>query len=282
MLHAITADKILKPVERSPAGTALAKIGDPRFDPEKWFLPKEENLGFVRVEAGEFQMGSDKSDPDAVDHEFPRHKVVVSEFYIARYPVTVAQFGVFIEDSGYDAGKEWKNSVDNHPVVDVSWDDANAYCKWLREKLKEIDFGEVRLPTEAEWEKAARGNKESIYPWGDKQDTNKMNCYETGIGNTSSVRCFPENDNPYGLLDMNGNIWEWCQDWYDSEYYKNSPENDPTGPETGSSRVLRGGSWFIGAGVCRSAGRSRGGPGFRGRDTGFRLVLPGSAELKNK
>ncbi len=282
LLHAITADAILKPAERSSAGTALAKIGDPRFDSEKWFLPTEENFGFVRVEAGEFQMGSDKGDSDAVDREFPRHKVVVSKFYIARYPVTVAQFRVFTNDSGYDAGEKWKSGVDNHPVAYVSWDDASAYCRWLSEKFKGKGLGEVRLPTEAEWEKAARGTKESVYPWGNKPDINKMNYNETGIGGTSPVGCFPGCDNPYGLLDMNGNVDEWVLDRYDKNYYANSPENNPQGPTDGVGRVFRGGSWAYDAGYCRSAYRDWYDPDYRGDDTGFRLVLPRSAELKYK
>lgn len=259
LLGAITADTILQPAERSSAGTALAKIGDPRFDPERWYLPKEGNMGFIRIEAGEFQMGSDQKDSDAGEREFPRHTVYVSEFSLSRYPVTVAQFRVFIEESGYDAGKGWQSGVDNHPVVDVSWDDAAAYCRWLSGKLKEAGLGEVRLPTEAEWEKAARGETETIYPWGDEPDSNKMNYDKTGIGGTSPVGCFPGSENPYGLLDMHGNVLEWVEDDYHDDY-EGAPEEGSAWvdtPERGSDRVLRGGSWFSSAGYCRSANRGR-------------------------
>ncbi len=273
----------LNPVERAAAGTVLGYLGDPRFDPERWYLPVGESYGFVEIPEGQFSMGSDSNtDKDAFDWEKPKHTVNLSKYSISKYPVTVAQFRVFIEDSGYDAGKEWKIGMDNHPVVDVSWDDAVTYCKWLSQKLNEKGLGEVRLPTEAEWEKAARGAKESVYPWGNKPDINKMNYNETGIGCTSPVGCFPGCDNPYGLLDMNGNVDEWVLDRYNNSYYANSPENNPQGPTDGVYRVIRGGSWASFARDCRSAFRFRLDPDFRNYFAGFRLVLPRSAELKYK
>ncbi|MCP5002492.1 MAG: SUMF1/EgtB/PvdO family nonheme iron enzyme [Planctomycetes bacterium] len=280
LLGAITADEILKPAERVSAGAALAKIGDPRFDPAMWHLPKEKehDLGFIRIEAGKFQMGSSKGDADADDEEFPSHIVHVSEFYISRYPVTVAQFRSFVGDSGYDAGEDWKKGVDNHPVVEVSWNDSAAFCKWLSGKLKK----EVRLPTEAEWEKAARGTTESIYPWGDKPDNNRMNCYETGIGSSSPVGCFSDGGNPFGLQDMNGNVWEWVQDWFDSGYYANSSRDNPQGPSKGAYRVIRGGGWGNDVGRCRSSLRSDFDPSYGNISLGFRLVLPRPAERKSE
>ncbi len=278
LLKAITDDKMLNPVERSSAGTALAKIGDPRFDPERWYLPKGEDYGFVTIKAGEFQMGSTKDDSEALDSEFPRHKVKVPEFYISRYPVTVSQFSLFIEDSGYDAGKDWQRGADNHPVVYVSWNDASAYCDWLSKKLNDIGIGEVRLPTEAEWEKAARGENEDIYPWRNKPDCNKMNYNETVIGGTTPVGCFSGSNNPYGLSDMNGNVWEWVEDdWHGN--YKGAPEYGNAWidkPDRGSDRVIRGGSWAYNGRDCRSAYRFRSTPGHRGSNAGFRLVLPSS------
>ncbi len=269
----------LKPVERAAAGTALGKIGDTRFDPNKWHLPKDDNLGFVRIEAGKFQMGSDENESDAFKDEFPRSEVSIPEFSISKYPVTVAQFRAFVEDSGYEAGKGWENSADNSPVTSVSWDDAKEYCKWLSEKLKGIGYGEVRLPTEAEWEKAARGEGAGKYPWGDEADINKMNFGETGINGVSPVGCFPGAGNSYGLQDMNGNVWEWVEDDWHADY-NGAPDDGRAWIDDinkrGSDRVLRGGSWADFARICRSASRGRNRSGIRFDFFGFRLVLPRS------
>ncbi len=271
----------LKPVERVAAGMALGKIGDPRFNPDKWYLPKEEKFGFVRVAAGKYQMGSNDNDSEAYKDEFPKHEVSVSEFYISKYAVTVAQFRVFVEDSGHDAGADWMSGVDNAPVVNVSWDDAKAYCKWLSGKLNGTGLGEVRLPTEAEWEMAARGEKGLKYAWGDEKDINKMNFDKTGIGGVSPVGCFQAGSNSYGLLDMNGNVWEWVEDdWHNN--YKGAPDDGSAWIDNinkkGSYRVLRGGSWASGASWCRSAYRNWSLPVNRLNVIGFRLVLPRSAE----
>ena len=119
------------------AGNVLSQIGDPRFDPENWYLPADADMGFVTVPAGSFLMGSEK-DSEASDDEFPQHTVELSKYRIARYPVTVAQFKYFVEDSGYQSEGKWvkDNAYANHPVVNVSWNDAVKYCEWLSEKLK--------------------------------------------------------------------------------------------------------------------------------------------------
>lgn len=218
-------------------------------------------------------MGSSKDDSDAFDSEFPQHTVDVEEFYISKYPVTVAQFRVFVKDMGYDAGENWKMGVDNHPVVYVSWNDAVAYCEWLSGKLSGKGYGKVRLPTEAEWEKAARGVGKGRYPWGDKADSNKVN-YMGNIGNFSAVGCFPGSNNPYGLEDMNGNVREWVEDdWHDN--YHGAPADGSAWTDKskrGSSRVLRGGSWRYYARNVRSAYRFRYEPGDRVGSTGLRLA----------
>jgi len=265
---AMTADKVLTPEERCDAGNALNWVGDPRFDPERWYLPKDDD-GFIEIPAGSFMMGSDKKrDKDALDREFPPHSVELSAYSINRYPVTVAQFRVFVQETGYDAGSKWSSDPDNHPVRYVSWDDAVKYCEWLTEKLEM----RIQLPTEAQWEYAARGTDGRIYPWGDEADPDKANYDDTGINTTSPVGCFPSGNRPCGISDMAGNVWEWCQDWY-GEYTADAVTN-PIGAGVGSDRVLRGGSWYNFARHCRAALRNYRSPGRRYNSCGFRLVRP--------
>ena len=266
---AMTADDVLTPKERCEAGNALNRVGDPRFDPERWYLPYDDD-GFVRIPAGSFMMGSDKKrDKDADDDEFPQHQVTLSAYSIGQYPVTVAQFRVFVQEIGYDAGEVWSSDPDNHPVRYVSWHDAVAYCGWLTEKLKDRGW-KIRLPTEAEWEYAARGVDGRIFPWRDDADPDKMNYGETGISTTSSVGCFPSGNCPCGLSDMAGNVWEWCQDFHGK--YPADAVTDPTGPSSGSVRVLRGGCWSFDARNCRTANRVRFSPDGWDDLVGFRLV----------
>ncbi|WP_020587907.1 SUMF1/EgtB/PvdO family nonheme iron enzyme [Desulfobacter curvatus] len=270
---AMGADHALAPADRVAAGNVLSRLGDPRFDKGKWYLPVEENHGFVDIPAGGFQMGSDKDkDAEARDNEFPQHTVVLSEFAMARYPVTVAQYKVFAEETKRNLDDDWKryNRYDNHPVVEVSWDDAKAYCEWIAEKLDIA--GCITLPTEAQWEKAAKGRDGKIYPWADVFDPNKANCRETGIGITSPVGCFPKGRRPYEIMEMSGNVYEWCLD--DKREYNEETVEDPIGH--GAFRVLRGGSWIFSAEFCRSANRFWIPPDFRYDYIGFRLVrLPG-------
>ncbi len=186
LLAAMAADHVLAPKQRADAGNALNHIGDPRFDPKRWHLPAEKNWGFVMVPKGPFSMGSDKNrDPNAEKNEFPLHTVHLSPYAIGRYPVTVAQYRVFLEDSKMEPDEDWKkeNQYDNHPVVMVTWNDAKKYCEWLAGKFKSIGW-KVRLglPTEAQWEKAARSNDGRIYPWGGQGglEQGELRCYGTG------------------------------------------------------------------------------------------------------
>jgi formylglycine-generating enzyme required for sulfatase activity len=280
LLDAVTADDILNPQQRCDAGNALNWVEDPRFNPDKWFLPDDENFGFVEIPAGSFRMGSDKAkDSKAYDREIPQHTVTLSEYAIGKYPVTVAQYRVFVKDTERELDDYFQgdSSYGNHPVVKVSWHDAMAYGEWLTGKLNTdgIDCL-ISLPTEAQWEKAARGNGGRIYPWeDDKINPNKANYDETQINMTSPVGCFPGGKSFYEILDMSGNVFEWCRDWYDEGYYSKSPEKDPIGPDDGTNRVLRGGSWNHVAVYCRSAYRWYS-PDYRYNSVGFRLVrLPG-------
>jgi formylglycine-generating enzyme required for sulfatase activity len=277
LLAALTADGILSPRERVAAGNALNWVEDPRFDPDRWYLPREANDGFIKIAAGEFWMGSDqKKDKEAEKREFPRHWVRLGSYSMAKYPVTVAQYACFARATGYPLDENWKrsNKYGNHPVVFVSWEDAKAYCYWLAEKTGKP----VTLPSEAQWEMAARATDGRIYPWGDDAaNPNRLNFDQTNIHETSPVGVFPMGESDYGAMDMAGNVFEWVEDDFHGNY-DGAPDdgkawiNEPRG----SNRVLRGGSWLGSAGRCRSAYRDGNGPGGRNSDVGFRLaLLPG-------
>ena len=224
----------LRPVERAAAGRTLAGLGDLRFrSSDAWYLPDKDLLGFVEIRAGAFLMGSNKQhDPLASDHEEPLHTVMLSGYYIARYPVTVAQFRAFVEENGHiPEDADSLRGVPNHPVRYVTWHEALAYCEWLTERLRSWqgtpeplatllrrDGWRVTLPSEAEWEKAARGTDGRRYPWGDDLDPDKANCEEAGFGMTTSVGCFPRGASPYGVEEMSGNVWEWTRSlWREGE-----------------------------------------------------------------
>ncbi|MCP4550392.1 MAG: SUMF1/EgtB/PvdO family nonheme iron enzyme, partial [bacterium] len=270
LVTAMTADGALNAVERAEAGNVLDQLGDPRFDPENWYLPDDGSMGFVEIPAGKFFMGEGSE----------RHEVDLSPYAISKYPVTAAQYKAFAKDVGREQYEDWDeyNRWDNHPAVVVSWDDALAYCEWLSEKLKDDDFF-VTLPTEAQWEKAARGTDERRYPWGNNEiDPKKANYDETGIGGTSPVGCFPKDKSPYDAFDMAGNVLEWCMDSSDYGFETDTYVDGLKDPvcKKGAYRVVRGGAWGDGAESCRAAYRRRGAPDDRFQNLGFRLVrLPG-------
>lgn len=233
-------------------------------------------MEFVRVPAGEFMMGSDKSkDPDAYDRELPQHSVNLPEFFIGKYEVTNAQYEVFVEATGHTVPGSWENGsvptgLEEHPVVAVSWDDAVAFTEWLSDET-DIPF---RLPTEAEWEKACRGTDTRHFPWGNSDpNTEKLNSGESRLVATTSVGSYsPQGDSPYGAVDMAGNVWEWVADWYGSEYYEQSPADSPQGPDSGTTRVLRGGSFYDFAEHVRCAYRFSNYPSLPDVHYGFRVV----------
>ena len=224
-------------------------------------------------------MGSDpRRDADAYDDEQPQHTVNLPyEYYMARYPVTVAQFEAFVQASGYKPGNEdWGRGLPNHPVVYVSWHDALAYCEWLTARLREWSETPeplaqvlraagwcVTLPSEAEWEKAARGSDGRRYPWGDDPDPNRANYYETGIGKTSAVGCFPGGVSPHGVEEMSGNVWEWTRSLWGPEWdkltfpYPYKPDDGREqlqAPDT-ILRVVRGGAFWNDHQLARCAYR---------------------------
>lgn len=273
----VMGDSKFPPPMRVSAGNALAELGDPSFDPSLYFLPNDPLVGFRLVPAGEFLMGSEPNDDPAADDEKPQHKLSLPDYYIARFPVTVAQFGAFCKHNGFKPSNDNSlKGIANHPVVLVTWHEAIKYCGWLTSKLKELapgaldrsfiepksrdleykekewrEFWEgflrenliVTLPSEAEWEKAARGVEGFIYPWGKEFDANKANIDETGIGTTSSVGCFPGGISPFGALDMSGNVWEWTRSHF--KPYEYDPHDGREDLEAGDNtpRVRRGGSF---------------------------------------
>jgi formylglycine-generating enzyme required for sulfatase activity len=286
----------VKALLRARAGDALARLGDPRFRTDVWFLPDEPLLGFVEIPAGEFLMGSDKEkDHDARDTELKQHKLTLPLYYIARYPVTVAQFKSFVDKSGYKPEHPGcLNGLSNHPVVNVTWYEALKYCEWLTEQLraweetpeplasllKQQGWG-ITLPSEAEWEKAARGTDGRIYPWGNEADANRANYDETGVNATSTVGCFPGGASPYGCEEMSGNVWEWTRSLWGKDSSKPEfkyPYDSADGREKLDAprnvyRVLRGGA-FDGSGrLVRCADRRRDDPGSWNWYLGFRLAV---------
>lgn len=292
----ILASDTLSALERVRAGNTLAALGDPRFDPQHAWLPKDDTLGFMHIPAGKFLMGSDpKKDKDAEKaSECPQHEVDLPEFWIARYPVTVAQYDFFVKTSGYQTrDPDSLRGQGNHPVVDVTWYDALAYCQWLNEQMGQWaknrektnasavfwqgilgKHWQITLPSEAEWEKAARGDGQArIYPWGDEFIPRKANTTEIGVGRLSAVGCFPGGASSYGLLEMSGNVWEWTRSAYAKYPYAPKDGRENTQADRSARRVLRGGSFHFDAGFARLSYRHRNVPDFRGDLIGFRVVV---------
>jgi formylglycine-generating enzyme required for sulfatase activity len=243
----------------------------------------------VRIPAGKFLMGSTreqaaqvikeagKDRKEWVEWEQPKHTVELSEYFIGKYPITNREYQAFVREAKYKPPQGWDGDQfpaekGSHPVVYVLWEDANAYCKWLTEKTNK----NYRLPTEAEWEKAARGEDGRVYPWGNEFDPQKVNTRESGIGDTSDVGKFsPAGDSPYGCADVAGNIWEWGSDWFNENEYKGRVDisvKDPAGPLNGTYRVLRGGSFNFNRWIARCARRSRYIPSDSYNNIGFRVV----------
>ena len=252
----------------------------------------------ARIPAGDFLMGA----ADAEEDERPVHRVYVSEFFIGRFPVTHDEYARFVRATGHphpsvgalplvaSGGRDvlfrelaapyvWNDEPPpeyaTHPVVLVRHEDALAYCRWLSDALGRA----VRLPTEAEWEKAARGGIEAQrYPWGDEIDASHCNFltdqalkHERG---TKPAGMY--SPNAYGLYDMCGNVWEWIADWYSADYYGHGDMRDPRGPESGNMRIVRGGSWVNDdVSMLRCAYRHKVPPDTYAYSVGFRIVCSG-------
>jgi serine/threonine-protein kinase len=246
-------------------------------------LRDQDGMAMVFVPAGDFIMGSLLG--IGSDEEAPQHRVTLGGYWIDEAEVTNAQYRAFVDATGYPAPALCKPDdltytdpeKTDHPVVCVSWDDAQAYCAWAG----------GRLPTEAEWEKAARGLDQRNYPWGNRFDGSRANYCDVqceldykdsqaddGYARTAPVGSYPAGASPFGALDMAGNVWEWVGDWYSFSYYGRSPEINPQGPGIGEERVLRGGAWSAFSENLRSAYRAWLAPGQGDRAIGFRCVVP--------
>jgi len=255
--------------ERAKMLGLLASASAPTENPTEWIL----------IPAGEFTMGADGS---ADADERPAHKVHLDNYYIGKYEVTNRHYESFVDatnhrvpenccDPRYNIwrGKDSLPGTDETPVVNVSWDDAVAYCKWAG----------GRLPTEAEWEKAARGTDGRKFPWGnDPASTNRANftaesfTFWEGPATLAKKDQYEFGRSPYGAYEMAGNVWEWVQDFYDADYYKNSPPKNPQGPSNGKDRIVRGGSWQNTPEILRTTNRNKHAPEDRRTYIGIRCA----------
>jgi formylglycine-generating enzyme required for sulfatase activity len=245
-------------------------------------------MTLVRIEPGEFLMGSTKQQidvllkqfPDAkrewFDAEQPQHPVKITRpFYLAAHQVTVGQFRRFVESSGHKTDDKWRkpgfDQGEDHPVVGVSHDDALAFLGWLNHQEKEQTRG-YRLPTEAEWEYACRAGGKGVYGSGDDPAELDRVAWFSGNSGGATHPVGQKVENAFGLYDTIGNVWEWCDDWYDPKFYQSSPKEDPRNGKQAPCRVIRGGSWYSAPRSCRPADRSRRTPGIRDSRLGFRVV----------
>jgi len=222
----------------------------------------------IRIPGGNFNMGD-----DAYDSEKPRHQVYVPDYYIGRFPVTNFEYRAFVRDTGTPPPRHWQadnypEELGGHPVVHVNWYDALAYCRWLSRKTGKP----YRLISEAEWEKAARGEDERIWPWGNDWNKDNCNCQEGGAGQTTPVGQYsPQGDSFYGIADMAGNIWEWCSSRFQA--YPYSTDGDREDLDATGDRVLRGGAYLNESRFMRCTYRYRRLPNSQDGTTGFRVAM---------
>jgi hypothetical protein len=282
---------------RAEAGDLLAQLGDPRFHgPERCHLPAEDDLGFMRILADpNFHIGTRRADATRVakilgsevpEYELNDEPTPTPEFWIGRYPVTAAQFRAYLAAEGLERDDDLSDP-DTRPVCRVSWHEALGYCAWLERMLRESPIlaetaparvvwggGRVTLPSELEWEKAARGGRvAAVCPWGDAPDPERANTGEAGFGDTTAVGGFPAND--YGLFDTVGNVWEWTRSLWGLGYPYRAGEvgRETWRTDNEKTMVVRGGSWGNHQVSARCAYRGRDLSEGRGNDLGFRVVL---------
>jgi formylglycine-generating enzyme required for sulfatase activity/uncharacterized caspase-like protein len=278
--HRIEAERLIEQIQREAkqkeprelkqTEIARAPIYDAGREPGS-NLPREitgrDGAPMVLIPSGEFVMGS-----SATSDERPAHRVDLDAYYIDTFEVTISRYAKFLEAvTTQQAPHQW-NTVNltedgDRPIIGVNWSDADSYCRWT----------EKRLPTEAEWEKAARGTDGRKYPWGDEDPREDMAnfshcCGWSGFGLLAAVGTYKAGKSPYGVFDLAGNVWEWVADWYDPYYYKTSPNRSPTGPSSGRDKVMRGGSWSNRASDLRASIRDKVSPTYRNYSIGFRCA----------
>lgn len=232
----------------------------------KEVLPNANKRLMVHVPSGPFTMGG--RDEDSPRSERPAHTVFLSDYYISKYLVTNQEYREFVQCTGHRIPIHWQRGTfpagtSRHPISNVNWQDADAFAKWRG----------ARLPTEAEWENAARGTDERPYPWGTRFTEGERCNANNQVGTTTPVDEFPDGRSFYELWDMAGNVYEWCNDYYDEEYYKSSPAINPKGPDGGQERVVRGGCYIESRAALRTTHRE-GVSEVTTRDTiGFRIAM---------
>ena len=240
-------------------------------------LAEKDGAPMILVPAGPFPMGVPKGDRDGGRDEYPRHEVVLDKYYIDIYEVTHGRYAEFVKATGHRAPENPKypkrtlwsdhlsDSLSERPVINVDWQDADAYCRWAGK----------RLPTEAEWEKAARGTDDRRFPWGNVEPTHKhlnFNQQWQGEKTLMPVGSYEAGKSPFGAYDMAGNVWEWVSDWYDPLYYEKSPGVNPKGPDSGTYKVLRSSGWSVETPLVRLFTRVKSDPTNRNDSTGFRCA----------
>lgn len=274
---------------------------------QTFYLNKQQHLEalysnhtvMVYIPAGKFKMGVPWE--GGAQDESPRHSVFLDGYWISKYEITFEQFDKYCEETGRKKPTDSGFGRGRHPVINISWHDATTYCEWFSKKVDLL----YRLPSEAEWEKAARGTQNGIYPWGNEKpdgeranfaDINLLYHYERNNPpaskkehqsnltwmdrhaddnhiHTSPVGKYPAGASPYGMLDMAGNVWEMVFDWYDGDFYRKSPESNPRGPLLGTFKVTRGGGWDSSSWMLRATTRAGGDPHKGGDTLGFRIVF---------
>jgi formylglycine-generating enzyme required for sulfatase activity len=228
----------------------------------------------IEIPEGPFIMGTDGHDPELKEFETPRREVYLNRFKIAKFPVTREEYATFLKPDSSGRSQQTSShdsrfsELINHPVVNITWHEARAYAAWLNRSTG----NPYRLPTEAEWEKAARGSNGLVYPWGADYDGRRCNVRGDGPATTTPIDKFPEGASSYGVMDMAGNVAEWCLDWY-REFYASDQARNPTGPRSGDYRVVRGGSWRYSSHAARCASRYWCPPDQKRDNTGFRLAV---------
>lgn len=267
ILSASAVEAADRPIDN---GTTAAPVGTNRG---------KDGAPMILIPAGPFLMGSN----DGLPNERPQHTVTLKAYYIDQFEVTAGRYQKFVESANRNLPPTWDDeaaqAMGDLPAVGMSWTDAAAYCKWAGR----------RLPTEAEWEKAARGTDGRRYPWGHMQPFVDIANYNRGMWVSEAVTLVPVNSglegmsvrhglkeggkSPYGLFHMAGNAAEWVADWYDREYYQKSPDVNPTGPATGDKRVIRGGSWADLPTGLRVTSRVSAEPDYEDRTIGFRCAM---------